>query len=75
MCVRYIFVNLKKRYGLVNFLYKLFWKCVRVYNKYVFEKNLEKMKIVKIDVYEEVKKSVNLNWFRYVFFFNNICIF
>lgn len=75
MCARHIFANLKKRHGSADPLHKLFWKCARAYNKHVFEKNLEKMKTVKIDAYEQVKKSVNSNWSRYVCSLNNICIF
>ena len=33
------------------------------------------MKAVKIDAYEEVKKSVHSNWSRYVSSLNNICVF
>lgn len=65
MCARHIFANLKKRHGSADPLHKLFWKCARAYNKHVFEKNLEKMKTVKIDAYEQVKKSVNSNWSRH----------
>ncbi|XP_022568086.1 uncharacterized protein LOC111211355 [Brassica napus] len=67
MCARHIFANLKKRHGSADPLHKLFWKCARAYNKHVFEKNLEKMKNVKIDAYEEVKKSVHSNWSRAFF--------
>ena len=64
MCARHIFANLKKRHGQVDELHKLFWKCARSYNKYVFDRNLEKMKSVKVEAYEEVKRSVSSNWSR-----------
>ncbi|XP_048603597.1 uncharacterized protein LOC106426549 [Brassica napus] len=65
MCARHIFANLKKRHGQLDQLHKLFWKCARSYNKHVFDRNLEKMKSVKVEAYEEVKRSVTSNWSRY----------
>lgn len=67
MCARHIFANLKKRHGSNDPLHKLFWKCARAYNRNVFDRNLEKMKAVKVDAYEELKRTVNSNWSR-VFF-------
>ncbi|CAD5314736.1 unnamed protein product [Arabidopsis thaliana] len=70
MCARHIWANLKKRHGESGNLHGLFWKCAKAYDMQVFERRLEKMKSVRPEAYEEVKKSMGSNWSRA--FFNNI---
>lgn len=64
MCARHIFANLQKRYKQMGPLHKVFWKCARAYNEGVFKRQLEKMKTIKLEAYEEVKKCVGSNWSR-----------
>lgn len=64
MCARHIFANLRKRYKQMGPLHKVFWKCARAYNEKVFERQLEKMKTINLEAYEEVKKCVGSNWSR-----------
>lgn len=64
MCARHIFANLQKRYKQMGPLHKVFWKCARAYNETVFWKQLEKMKTIKFEAYDEVKRSVGSNWSR-----------
>lgn len=64
MCARHIFANLQKRYKQMGPLHKQFWKCARAYNEQVFNKQLEKIKTIKIEAYEELKKTVGSNWSR-----------
>ena len=65
MCARHIWSNLRKRHGESGNLHGLFWKCARAYNTQVFDRRLEKMKSVRPEAYEEVKRSVGSNWSRY----------
>ncbi|CAD5312626.1 unnamed protein product [Arabidopsis thaliana] len=67
MCARHIFANLQKRYKQMGPLHKVFWKCARAYNETVFWKQLEKMKTIKFEAYDEVKRSVGSNWSRAFF--------
>ena len=64
MSARHIFANLQKIYKQMGPLHKLFWKCARAYNTNVFHRQLEKMKNIKLEAYEEVKTSVGSNWSR-----------
>lgn len=69
MCARHIWSNLRKRHGESGNLHGLFWKCTRAYNMQVFDRRLEKMKSVRPEAYEEVKRSVSSNWSRLDFVF------
>jgi len=46
-------------------LHKVFLKCACAYNETVFWKQLEKMKTIKFEAYDEVKRSGGSNWSRY----------
>ncbi|XP_013607862.1 PREDICTED: uncharacterized protein LOC106314549 [Brassica oleracea var. oleracea] len=57
MCARHIFANLQKRYKQMGPLHKAFWKCARAYNEPVFTRQLEKIKTIKPEAYEELKRT------------------
>lgn len=48
-------------------LHKTFWKCARAYNETVFWRQLEKMKNIKLEAYEDVKKTTDSHWSRAFF--------
>ena len=43
-------------------LHKAFWKCARAYNEPVFTRQLEKIKTIKPEAYEEFKRTAGSNW-------------
>lgn len=67
MCARHIFANLQKKYKQMGPLHKTFWKCARAYNETVFWRQLEKMKNIKLEAYEDVKRTTDSHWSRAFF--------